>query len=288
MRLSTSTNIYFNRPDGSKAAITDSIARCARAGYRVMDMNFHDCCTFRNEFVTEGYEAWLEEVARCAREWGVSFSQAHAPFYNFCDGGFDRREEMDELIRRSVRCAARLGIPWLVIHAGTDFAAADWRKKSLEKNLRYFRPLLDYAAGEGVGLAIENLWDLNIAPRRRYTAQPEELLELVDRLDSPMAGVCCDVEHAAIMGQDPAAVLRLLGGKLRATHISDFINIDSDHLLPFNGRVQWAPVMEALREVGYAGDFTYEIHRYTATLPDALAQDALAYSVKVGEYLLSL
>ena len=48
MRLSTSTNIYFNRPDGSKAEITESISRCAQAGYRVMDMNFHDCCTFRN------------------------------------------------------------------------------------------------------------------------------------------------------------------------------------------------------------------------------------------------
>lgn len=288
MRLSTSTNIYFNRPDGSKAAIADSVARCARAGYRVMDMNFHDCCTFRNGFVTDGYEAWLEEIAQCARDCGVVFSQAHAPFYNFCDDGFDRREEMDGFIRRSVRCAARLGIPWLVIHAGTDFAAADWRKKSLEKNLRYFRPLLDFAAGEGVGLALENLWDLNISPRRRYTAQPEELLELADRLDSPMAGICCDVEHAAIMGQDPAAVLRLLGPKLKATHISDFINIDSDHLLPFTGRVRWAPVMEALREIGYAGDFTYEIHRYTASLPDGLVQDALVYSVRVGEYLLGL
>ena len=130
MRLSTSTNIYFNRPDGSKAAITDSIARCARAGYRVMDMNFHDCCTFRNEFVTEGYEAWLEEVARCARDWGVSFSQAHAPFYNFCDGGFDRREEMDELIRRSVRCAARLGIPSVIcMPAGAPISKVEATKR---------------------------------------------------------------------------------------------------------------------------------------------------------------
>lgn len=288
MRLSTSTNIYFNRPDGSKAEITDSITRCAQAGYRVMDMNFHDCCTFRNGFVTDRYPDWLEEISCCARDFGVTFSQAHAPFYNFCDDAFAQRDEMDRLIRRSIQCAAKLGIPWIVIHAGTDFAAADWRKQSLEKNLRYFRPLLDFAAGEGVGLAIENLWDLNIAPLRRYTAQPEEVLELVDRLDSPMAGICCDVEHAAIMGQDPAAVLRLFGGQLKATHISDVIDTAADHLLPFFGKIQWPPIMKALREIGYTGDFTYEIHRYTAGMPDALVPDALAYSVKTGEYLLSL
>lgn len=288
MRLSTSTNIYFNRPDGSKAAITESIALCAQAGYRVMDMNFHDCRTFHNGFVTDRYEEWLEEIARCAQDNGIVFSQAHAPFYNFCDDAYPEREAMDRFIRRSIRCAARLGIPWIVIHAGTDFAAADWHRSSLEKNLRYFEPLAEFAAGEGVGLAIENLWDLNIAPLRRYTAQPEEVLELVERLNSPKVGICCDVEHAAIMGQDPAAVLRLFGKRLKATHISDFINTDSDHLLPFYGKVQWKPVMEALREIGYAGDFTYEIHRYTATLPAELAPDALAFSVRTGEYLLSL
>lgn len=288
MRLSTSTNIYFNRPDGSKAKIADSVTLCGQAGYRVMDMNFHDCCTFRNEFVTDRYEAWLEEIALRAEEQHIVFSQAHAPFYNFCDDSYENREEMDHLIHRAIRCAARLGIPWMVIHAGSDFEAVDWQKRSLEKNLRYFRPLAEFAAREGVGLAIENLWDLKLAPLRRYTAQPEEVMELVARLDSPAVGVCCDVEHAAIMGQDPAAVLRLMGEKLKATHISDFFNIDSDHLPPFLGRVDWPPIMEALRDIHYTGDFTYEIHRYTSTLPDEMVPDALAYTVRIGEYLLSL
>lgn len=125
MRLSTSTNIYFNRPDGSKAAIVDSVRRCAAAGYRVMDMNFHDCVTFRKPFVGDEYRRWLDEIALCAGEQGIVFSQAHAPFYNFCDTAYQDREEMDRLIYRAVECAAELRIPWLVIHAGTAFDAAD-------------------------------------------------------------------------------------------------------------------------------------------------------------------
>lgn len=288
MRLSTSTNIYFNRPDGTKAAITDSVRLCAQAGYRVMDMNFHDCTTFRLPFVGEAYRPWLEGVARCAEENHVVFSQAHAPFYNFCDDGFADRERMDMLVRRSLQCAAYLGIPWVVIHAGTDFGASDWHRTSFEKNLRCFRPLVEEAEKLGVGIAIENLWDLNIAPRRRYTAQAEEVLELVEALGSDRVGICCDVEHAVIMDQDAGDMLRLFGRRLKATHISDVINVDSDHMLPFSGKTEWAPIMAALREIGYQGDFTYEIHRYTAGMPDEVVPAALAYSVAVGNYLLSL
>lgn len=46
--------------------------------------------------------------------------------------------------------------------------------------------------------------------------------------------------------------------------------------------------MKALKKIGYTGDFTYEIHRYTTQLPDALVIPALKYSIEVGNYLLSL
>ena len=53
MRLSTSTCMYFNRPDGTKARIEDCIKMCSEAGYRVMDMNFLDCTNFDTPFRTE-------------------------------------------------------------------------------------------------------------------------------------------------------------------------------------------------------------------------------------------
>ena len=288
MRLSTSTNIYFNRPDGTKADIRNSIALCAKAGYQVMDMNFHDCTTFRKPFVEPGWRQWIEEIRAAAYIHQVEFSQGHAPFYNFCDPGYDKREWHDRMIYRAVDCAQILGIPWLVIHAGTDFTAADSFASSKRINREYLLPLLEYAERQGVGIAVENLWDLNIAPLKRYTASAEELVELVDSLGAPNAGICFDVEHAAIMRQDVPGQLRLIGDRLKATHVSDVINTDSDHMLPFSGRVDWPSFMMALREIGYQGEDTYEIHRYTASTPDELVPAALAYSVEVGRYLLSL
>ncbi len=288
MRLSTSTNIYFNRPDGTKAPITDSIRFCAEAGYKVMDMNFHDCTTFATDFRTSNWENWLAEIKEATQQNNIGFSQAHAPFYNFCDEQTPDKPYMDELIKRSILCSEQLGVKWLVIHAGTDFSSASMIKDSKRKNIAYFEPLLDFAAQHNVGIAIENLWDLTIAPLRRYTANAEELMDLLDGLPYSNVGACWDFEHAAIMRQDQEKALMLIGDKLKATHVSDHADQNFDHILPFSGITDWHSIMRLLQKLDYKGDFTYEIHRYTEQLPIELVPAALKYSVEVGQYLLSL
>ncbi|MCI8566239.1 MAG: sugar phosphate isomerase/epimerase [Lachnospiraceae bacterium] len=288
MRLSTSTCMYFNRPGGLKAPIPESIRLLSEAGYRVLDMNFHDCAVFETPFTGERWEYWLEEVLAMKERCGVVFSQGHSHFYNYCDETLAKRPYLEELIRRGIVAAGRLGIDWLVIHAATDFDSARPFESSRRKALEYFKPLLELAAAHHVGIAIENLWDLNIAPRHRYTATAEELADLIDRLPYDNVGACWDVEHASIMEQNQTACLKLLGKRVKATHISDHNGKENDHLLPFMGVMDWQEVMQALRGIGYAGDFTFETHRFTQEIPDALIPAALRYSRQVGEYVLTL
>lgn len=287
MELSTSTNIYFNRPDGSHAPIEKSIQLCGDAGYRCMDMNFVDCVNFHQPFVTDDYEAWTDGLIALAEERGIHFSQAHAPFYNFCDSNYPNREYMDRMIYRSVDCASKMGVPWLVIHAGTDYDSAWMISSSKRKNREYFLPLIEYAAKRGVGIAIENLWEYNIAPKRRYTTCIEELVDLVDSFGNEQVGICYDTDHVTLSGLDQKASLLYIGKRLKATHISDCVNIECDHNVPYSGKTDWIGVLEGLREIGYSGDFTYEMHRLTAFLPDALVPAALKYSVEVGRYMMS-
>lgn len=290
MRLSTSTCIYFNRPDGTKASVLDSVKLCGEAGYRVMDMNFHDCCVFDTPFQHNDWKDWVLRLKDQAEYSGIEFSQGHSHFYNFCDTNTPNKDLLDEYIRRGIEAASILGIRWLVIHAATDFGSP-WRvRDSRQKNIEYLKPCLELAEKHQVGIAIENLWDLNIAPQKRYTATAEELVELVDALtiDFGNVGICWDVEHSEIMKQDLRESLKLAGRRLKATHISDFIDLREDHILPYHGVIDWANVMQALKEAEYHGDFTFEIHRHTMRHPDALVLMALKESVTVGNYLLGL
>lgn len=135
-----------------------------------MDMNFYDCTSFKLPFVTApvGISGFMESKI-WPRTRGVEFSQAHANFYNFCDPQAPDKEFLDRMVLRSIDCASILGVKWLVIHAGTDFDSPRLVADSKRKNIEYFKPVIQYAAGKNVGIAIENLWDFNIAPKRRYT-----------------------------------------------------------------------------------------------------------------------
>ncbi len=288
MRLSTSTCIYFNRPGGVKASVLDSIRRCAQAGYRVMDMNFHDLSVFDTPFKTDQWEKLMHDAAETAAECHIEFSQGHSHFYNFCDPNVENRAFLDELIRRGVEGARILKIKWLVIHAATDFDSVTPVRDSKRKTIEYLKPYIELAGKYGVGIALENLWEENIAPKRRYCSTAEELCDLTDSLPYDNVGCCWDVEHAAWCGIDQRKALRYLGSRLKATHISDYNTIKNDHILPYMGVMDWQEVMDALKGANYQGDFTYEIHNYTAKMPESGIATALLNSVAVGNHLLSL
>lgn len=266
----------------------DSMRLCAAAGYQVMDFNFYDCTTFRLPFVQMNWESWIWEIHALQKKLGLEFSQGHSHFFNFCDDRLSERDYHEKMVYRSVDCAAILHIPWLVIHAGTAFDSPRLVSDSAKKNMEALKPIVAYAAEKGVGIAIENLWDLNISPKRRYTTTAEELVELVDAFESEHVGICWDFEHADMMQQNQSAALWLIGNRLKATHVSEQAGIHFDHLLPFSTNTDWHTLLPILNEIGYHGDLTYEIHRYTAHIPDALVPVALEYSVLAGKYLLSL
>ena len=288
MRLSTSTNIYFNRPDGSKGSIEKCIHYCGQGGFKNMDISFLDYANFRFPFVTDDYLQWVDNAIQIADTYGIRFGQAHAPFYNFCDANAKNKEEQDRLILRSIECASRMGVKWIAIHAGTDYSSGRMRQSSKEKNMEYFLPVIEYAAKRNVGIAFENLWDHNIAPKKRYTAMVEDLVDLVDAFGADNVGVCFDVEHAVISGLDPVKELEVIGDRLKSAHISDCIDMAADHLLPFYGITDWKPFVQTLRKMGYQGDFAFEIHRYTQYMPDDLVPGAVTRALEVGNYLLQI
>ena len=59
------------------------------------------------------------------------------------------------------------------------------------------------------------------------------------------------------------------------------------HQVPFMGDLDWVDVMRAISEIGYKGHFAYEIGR-AKRRPDALYQDWLHYTVKVGRGLIAM
>jgi sugar phosphate isomerase/epimerase len=72
-------------------------------------------------------------------------------------------------------------------------------------------------------------------------------------------------------------------------HIHDNDYKGDQHQLPYMGRIDWNKVTEALGEIDYDGDFTYEIGTFNRLnrVGEELAPVELKYMADIGKYLVS-
>jgi len=84
------------------------------------------------------------------------------------------------------------------------------------------------------------------------------MLEEELELPSPGAGICLDMGHAYLMG-DLADAIEIVSGDLVTTHVHDNRGKGDDHLVPFEGTINWPTAMMSLQKVGYEGTVLLEL-----------------------------
>lgn len=289
MRISTSTNI-MDRVNKVQNVITmeECINECYKAGYRVLDMNFCDMSTKNMPLAQENWEEWVDRVGEQAAKLGIEITQSHSHFYNVVKREVSDREWREEMVRRSIIASGKLGVKWMVMHAGTVREEGYDSIESKRKNVEYFTPHIEHAKKYNVGIAIENLFDPNPI-MRTYTGTSEELIDFVSSFnDDDAVGICWDFGHGNLTSEDPAYVLRKIGKRLKCTHINDNHGLRDEHLLPLYGDINWEPIMEALKDIDYKNDFALEITPFVDKVPKHIRQTLLRHTYEVAEYLISL
>ena len=290
MRISTSTNIAAFLPGSRKNGLDFCVELCARAGYKYLDLNLCEAMNPNSRMRDDDWENHVKDIADLGRRWGVEFTQSHLPYYDiFANNDPAKIKLMEELIRRSIIASAELGVKWAVTHPGTVYSAGPDMKKSLDKNIEYCFIHLQTAKKAGTGIALENDFEYQGPYRQRiFGAYIPELCELSDAFNDPSAGICYDFGHANLCGGFHRENLRIIGNRLKATHIQDNNFLNDDHLMPFFGKTDWADAMAGLADIGYDGDLTYEIQEFGRYLPNELKHLAVEMSVETGNYLLHL
>ena len=88
--------------------------------------------------------------------------------------------------------------------------------------------------------------------------------ELQERVSHPAFGLTVDMGHLCCLGEVPAAPhLRRWRDRLWNVHIEDMRRGVHDHLMFGEGEVDFAEVLGALPEVGYAGGVHVELSRHS-------------------------
>jgi sugar phosphate isomerase/epimerase len=218
-------------------------------GWRAFELSTEHLEAIENDPDPDGRIAEARDILA---EHDLLAPQAHA--YLSADvaaADHTRREADIERLARHTELAAALGVSTVVMHPGGRGDTAE-RQRDRELNTQAFRRLGDIAGEHDMMIGIENLM-------RPGASRPEEMLDLLEAIDHPAMGINLDTSHANVAELDIATMIRTLGDRLIGTHISDNDGSGDQHLTPGGGTIDWPPVVEALRAIGYEGTFNLEI-----------------------------
>jgi len=180
---------------------------------------------------------------KMARDAGLIIENIHAPFAGSNNIWLDTLDgkALTDLYLNIVDDCVDYEIPTIVLH----LTSGDDPPPVCETGLNRVKRIIEKAERSGVNVAFENL------------RKPGYLEYVLGNIDSPRAGFCYDSGHNNC--RMPAGdLLKKFGSRLMALHLHDNDGSGDQHLLPFDGTIDWPDTMKRIAGTGYKGALALE------------------------------
>ena len=163
----------------------------------------------------------------------------------------EARSRAIEETHAALNVARRIETGFLVAHLGTPTSYAPDRDNDPRAAARSVTELHALTQPLGLQLALE------VIPNTLSTsAALVDLLE--DETDRKGLGVCLDFGHA-FLGGDVNDEIETASGYLVTTHLHDNFGVTDQHLVPFEGSIDWPTAMMTMQKIGYDGTLMLEV-----------------------------
>jgi sugar phosphate isomerase/epimerase len=270
MRFGYNTNGFAHHP------LEQTLIILSRLGYEsvALTLDYHTLNPFASDAVAQARKlhARLKDLQlHCVVETGARFLldpwHKHQP--TLLSGDTGEQDRRMEFLLRAVDIAAELGADAVSFWSGTP-QGEESREILMQRLVDGCRRLCDHATTRGVKLAFEPEPGMFIDTMPRFA-------ELLDQVAHPAFGLTLDLGHLHCQGEIPIAdQVRRWRSLLWNVHIEDMRRGVHDHLMFGEGEIDFKPVLEALREVGYAGGVHVELSRHSHDAVNT-ARRALAF-----------
>ena len=289
MRVSNISGIFE-----PKFGMMEALKMNLDAGFDAIDISFHakECALLALDDPTP----LIQEMRSYVESRGAVINQAHARFPGIRQGNTPDIAEYNERtpkeIIKSIRICEQLGIAQIVIHPIAFIGAT--KEENLARNIEHDRPFIHVAKECGVRVLVENMWghhrDLpgriveNVCSNGAELAlYSDTLANVLDAKDN--VGVLVDVGHTGLVGLRADDMIREVGGeRLYGIHLHDNDFYTDEHQMPFLSKMNFEQIIQALIDVGYKGDITFEVGKFYRGFPDELLGAANRMMFEVGDY----
>ena len=196
----------------------------------------------------------VREIGAHAADIGLRVHSAHAPFgteYELCSEDETARRGGIEGAVRSAEVIRGMGGRIVVVHGSLGIDEGADRRAPLDRARMSLEEIVDRCRSIGVVVAVENLI-------QGLGGVPEEMVAMISGFPEEHVGVCLDIGHAHLRANEEE-MISACAGRIVTTHVADNLGESDDHLLPFEGSVEWPKVLKDLRCTGYDGALLMEI-----------------------------
>ena len=212
---------------------------------------------YHNPSMVADLQQWLADA-------GLELHSVHAPISESLVGGrwgpplslasadADSRARALTEAEHALHIARRIPFAAFVTHLGIPRAQAPSpADNSRDGARRSITALQALAEPLGVKVAVE------VIPNE--LSRTGSLVHFVEEvLDTDTVGICFDFGHAHMDG-DVIDALETVSEHLLTTHVHDNRGRTDDHLVPFDGTIDWPAALTTLQKVGYDGPMMLEI-----------------------------
>lgn len=282
-------SIYLNylqkmRNNTELRDLNTAAALCRSAGFQYVD--------YMPDFEADDWKIRAHRAREILDLAGICVEQTHAPINRY--GGYDP-DLFPVYFKRLFKASKIVGAKYVVVHADEYRTVDHYDPKEIQDfAYNYLAPHVDYAAKNGMVVAIENVFEDAVAHcpqidgKSRFTSRIDELKELIERFNTPSVACCWDFGHAkCAFGTDGMLdALKQVGQYVCCTHVHDNYYGKDLHLMPFLGEIDWEAHLAYMHGVGYKGKLSFEF--VYGRFPEKLLPVWLDSVRAVGKYMIGL
>jgi sugar phosphate isomerase/epimerase len=211
---------------------------------------------YRNPAAVADLQQWLAEAKLelhgVHAPVGESFAGGRwGPLLSLASADADARARALAEAESALQIARRIPFGVLIAHLGVPRHQASPSDNSRDGARRSIEALRGLAEPLGVRVAVE------VIPNELSGAG--SLVHFIEEvLDESDVGICLDFGHAHMDG-DLVDAVETVSEHLITTHVHDNRGRTDDHLVPFDGTIDWPGALTAIQKVGYDGTLLLEI-----------------------------
>jgi sugar phosphate isomerase/epimerase len=252
MQFGISTHLYHDQ-----RLSRDHLAQIAGYGFEALELfATRSHFDYRNAASVDQLRTWLLDTRLRLHSVHLPIFESYPPgeavtSFSIASADSSRRQAAVQEAEAAVGLLKRIPAQFVVVHLGSPSKYAATGDNNRAAAARSIEEICRVAEPLGARVAME------VIPNALSSASA--LVAMIERdFDGSSVGVCLDFGHAHLMG-DVADEIEVVSEHLLTTHVHDNRGKEDDHLVPYQGTINWPAALVNMLKIGYEGTYLMEL-----------------------------